>query len=59
MVESGASVGEGSLAGDGRRLTPGLAVGVSAAARRRPSWRDLLRMTSDFMEIGRAEPCSL
>ena len=61
--ESGASVGVGSAFGDARRLAPGLADGgVSEEllpVPRRASWRARLRMTSDFMEIGRAEPCSL
>ena len=71
--ESGASVGVdsapgiGSALGDARRLAPGLADGgVSDALLpaplplpRRASWRARLRITSDFMEMGRAEPCSL
>ncbi len=70
--ESIASVGEtppsASPLGDGRRDAPGLADGVSEALPlpcpllllpRRASCRERLRMTSDFIEIGRAEPCSL
>lgn len=61
MVESGASVGEGSRAGEARLLTPGLAEGVSSTVApallpRLASCRERLRMTSDFIEIGRAEP---
>ena len=63
VEESGASVGVDSALGEARRLAPGLAEGgVSEEplpAPRRASWRARLRMTSDFMEIGRAEPCSL
>jgi hypothetical protein len=70
-LESAASVGEmissASPLGDGRRDAPGLADGVSEALPlilpllllRRASCRDRLRIMSDFIEIGRAEPCSL
>lgn len=69
--ESAASVGETSPStsawGDGRRDAPGLAEGVSEALPlpvvpllpRRASCLERLRITSDFIEIGRAEPCSL
>lgn len=61
VVESGASVGERSRLGEGRRLAPGLAEGVSeeSGPERRASCRERLRMMSDFMEIGRADPCNL
>ena len=58
---------DASALGDARRLAPGLADGgVSDALLpaplplpRRASWRARLRITSDFIEMGRAEPCSL
>ena len=52
-----------SAVGDARRLAPGEAEGVSETVPpvvpRRASCRARFRMTSDFMEIGRAEPCNL
>ena len=48
--------------GVARRLAPGLAEGVSETPlfpTLLASCRERLRMTSDFMEIGRAEPCNL
>lgn len=53
--------------GDVRRDAPGEAEGVSGGLMtlppemeaRRASCRERLRMTSDFMEMGRGEPCSL
>ena len=63
VEESGASVGVDSALGEARRLAPGLAEGGVSEdplpLPRRASCRARLRMTSDFMEIGRAEPCSL
>ena len=63
VEESGASVGVDSALGEARRLAPGLAEGGVSdeplPTPRRASWRARLRMTSDFMEIGRAEPCNL
>ena len=54
-------MGESSTVGEVRRLAPGLADGVSeeSGPARLESWRERLRMTSDFIEIGLADPCSL
>jgi hypothetical protein len=59
--ESGARVGEVSLTGEARWLAPGLTEEVSAAVLpiRLASWRDRFLITSDFIEIGRADPWSL
>jgi len=52
--------GEPSRTGEVCRLTAGLADGVSSGPlARRASCLERLRMTSDFIEMGRAEPCNL
>ena len=62
-MESGARVGEASRTGELRGLVgPELIDVVSSGPvmlARRASWRDRLRMMSDFIEIARVEPCSL
>ena len=56
------------MTGEARRLAPELAEGVLSPALGAPpamavtclaSWRERLRITSDFMEMGREEPLSL